>query len=234
MQTFETSSTSIRWTFFVGFKEFHKVLSVEIPKKTMARSPASRMPLPMLQAVSESEPAPWSVDTQRLLASLDEERSSFSWNAVRAELDGLPGGRGINIAYEALGRHVKHGHGDQTAIRWLGKKGGRRTLTYSELDALSARFANVLAALGVEPGDRVYSLAGRIPELYVAALGTLKHRAVFCPLFSAFGPEPIAERLNLGEARVLFTTERLYKRRIEDVRHRLPSCSSTSSSLRSR
>jgi len=153
----------------------------------------------------------------------DEERSSFSWNAVRAELDGLPGGRGINIAYEALGRHVKHGHGDQTAIRWLGKKGGRRTLTYSELDALSARFANVLAALGVEPGDRVYSLAGRIPELYVAALGTLKHRAVFCPLFSAFGPEPIAERLNLGEARVLFTTERLYKRRIEDIRHRLPS-----------
>jgi hypothetical protein len=45
----------------------------------------------------------------------------------------------------------------------------------------------------------VFALAGRIPELYVAALGTLKAGAVFCPLFSAFGPEPIRQRLELGE-----------------------------------
>ena len=69
----------------------------------------------------------------------------------------------------------------------------------------------------------MYSLAGRIPELYLCALGTLKHRAIFCPLFSAFGPEPIAERLQLGEARVLFTTERLYKRRIAAIRDRIPT-----------
>ncbi len=44
------------------------------------------------------------------------------------------------------------------------------------------------------------------PELYVAALGTLKNRSVFCPLFSAFGPEPIRARLTIGQARVLVTT----------------------------
>ena len=49
--------------------------------------------------------------------------------------------------------------------------------------------------LGVGPADRVFTLAGRIPELYVTALGTLKNRSVLCPLFSAFGPEPIRERL---------------------------------------
>ncbi len=157
------------------------------------------------------------------LVDYDEAYASFSWDAVRDELDGLPDGGGLNLAYEAVGRHVACGHGSQTAIIWLGKKGDRIALTYAELDALSNRFANVLATLGVEPGDRVYSLAGRIPELYACALGSLKHRAVFCPLFSAFGPEPIAQRLELGEARVLFTTARLYQRRVAAIRDRIPT-----------
>ena len=168
------------------------------------------------KGLQQNQPAPQ-------LSDYDQERASFSWEAARAELDGLPGGGGLNIAYEAIGRHVAKGYGDQTAIIWLGKKGGRLEITYAELDSLTNQFANVLAELGVEAGDRVYSLAGRIPELYACALGTLKHRAIFCPLFSAFGPEPIAERLNVGEARVLFTTERLYKRRITAIRDRIPT-----------
>lgn len=39
----------------------------------------------------------------------------------------------------------------------------------------------------------VFVLAGRIPELYLAILGALKARCVVCPLFSAFGPEPISQ-----------------------------------------
>ena len=157
------------------------------------------------------------------LSDYDRVRAAFSWNQARAELDGLPGGRGLNLAYEAVGRHVAHGHGAQKAMVWLGKKGERREISYAELDALSNRFANVLDRLGVKRGDRVYSLAGRIPELYIAALGTLKHQAMFCPLFSAFGPEPVAQRLQLGEAKLLITTERLYKRRIAALRGRIPT-----------
>lgn len=74
------------------------------------------------------------------------------------------------------------------AIRFFGKRGERRDLTYADLDRETARFANALGSLGVERGDRVFILAGRVPELYVAALGTLRFGAVFCPLFSAFGP----------------------------------------------
>jgi acetyl-CoA synthetase len=157
------------------------------------------------------------------LVDYEEALTSFSWEEARKELDGLPGGRGLNLAHEALGRHVARGHGGQRAIIWRGKKGERTEIRYAELDAQSNRFANVLQELGVGPGDRVYSLAGRVPELYACALGTLKHRAIFCPLFSAFGPEPIAQRLALGEARVLFTTERLYKRRVAEIRDRIPS-----------
>jgi acetyl-CoA synthetase len=69
----------------------------------------------------------------------------------------------------------------------------------------------------------VYVLAGRIPELYVAALGTLKSQGIFCPLFSAFGPEPIRARLAIGQARVLVTTEALYHRKVAALRGHLPS-----------
>jgi acetyl-CoA synthetase len=75
----------------------------------------------------------------------------------------------------------------------------------------------------VNKGDRVYVLAGRIPELYIARLGTLKHRSVFCPLFSAFGPEPIRSRLNIGRAKILVTTQSLYERKVKAIRSSVPS-----------
>jgi acetyl-CoA synthetase len=107
-------------------------------------------------------------------------------------------------------------------VRWLGKKGEVEDYSYAGLRDLSNRFANVLRSLGVGPGERVYTLAGRIPELYVAALGTLKNRSVFCPMFSAFGPEPIRVRMTSGQARVVVTTESLYRRKIAALRASLP------------
>jgi len=148
--------------------------------------------------------------------------AGFSWASARAALDGLPGGRGLNIAHEAVDRHVLHGRGERLALRWLGRKGEVADYSYRRLAELTGRFANVLRTLGVGPGERVYALAGRIPELYVAALGTLKNRSVFCPMFSAFGPEPIRVRMTTGQARVLVTTESLYRRKVAALRSSLP------------
>ncbi|HET9014082.1 MAG TPA: acetate--CoA ligase [Thermomicrobiaceae bacterium] len=156
------------------------------------------------------------------LADYARERDGFSWGAARAELDGLPGGAGLNIAHEAVDRHARGPRRDHLALRWLGRRGERRDFTYADLAALSSRFANVLAGLGVGRGERVFTLAGRIPELYVAALGTWKSRAVFCPLFSAFGPEPIRQRLTRGEGKVLVTTEALYRSKVAAIRDTLP------------
>jgi acetyl-CoA synthetase len=151
-----------------------------------------------------------------------EERTRFSWEAARRRLDGLPGGRGLNIAHEAVDRHANGPRRDRTAIRWRGRHGAVRELAYAALAAETSRFANALRALGVGKGDAVFALAGRIPELYVAALGTLKNASVFCPLFSAFGPEPIRQRLALGGARVLITTAALYERKVAGLRDALP------------
>ncbi|HWC76252.1 MAG TPA: acetate--CoA ligase [Blastocatellia bacterium] len=152
-----------------------------------------------------------------------ETRKSFSWSEARRELDGLPDGRGLNIAHEAVDRHANGPLRDHLAIRWLGRKGEIGDYTYGRLKALSSRFANVLRSLGIGKGDRVYVLSGRIPELYITALGTLKNGSVFCPLFSAFGPEPIKSRVTIGEARVLVTTPTLYNRKVKSIRGSLPS-----------
>ena len=147
----------------------------------------------------------------------------FSWEQARKQLSGLPGGRGINIAHEAVDRHVAAGRGEKVALRVLRKRGAPEDLSYATLQRRTSRFANALRALQVGPGDRVFSLLGRQPELYVAALGALKAKAVFCPLFSAFGPEPIVTRMDIGEARVLVTTEKLYDKKIKPIREKLTS-----------
>jgi acetyl-CoA synthetase len=152
------------------------------------------------------------------LLDYEAERASFSWNAARAALDGLPGGRGLNIAHEAVDRHAAGPRAGKLALRWLGRNGETRDISYAQLRELTNRFANVLAGLGLAAGDRVFLLAGRIPELYLALLGALKHRCVVTPMFSAFGPEPIATRMTIGAARVLVTTESLYRRKVAGIR----------------
>jgi acetyl-CoA synthetase len=156
------------------------------------------------------------------LPDYESFRRAFSWDAARAALDGLPGGRGLNMAHEAVDRHAAGARADQVAIRWLGLDGTRRDLTFGDLARESSRFANVLRGLGVAAGDRVYVLTGRIPELYFAALGAWKAKAVLCTLFAAFGPEPIRARMAIGEARVLVTTEALYRKKIAGIRAALP------------
>jgi acetyl-CoA synthetase len=154
------------------------------------------------------------------LVDYERETATFSWADARAMLEGLPGG-GLNIAHEALDRHVNAGRGHKLALRWIARDDRVRDFTYTELAAACNRFANVLRGHGVERGERVYSLLGRVPELYVAALGTLKAGCVFSPLFSAFGPEPIKARMTIGGARALVTSEAFYRRKVEPWRKEL-------------
>jgi len=149
-------------------------------------------------------------------------RAGFSWGDARAALDGLPGGRGLNIAHEAVDRHALGPRAGQVAIRWLPRDGATAVATYGQLAEQTSRFANGLRGLGVGPGERVFALLGRVPELYVTVLGTLKATSVFSPLFSAFGPEPVRQRLAKGDGRVLVTTASLYRKKVAPVRGELP------------
>lgn len=155
------------------------------------------------------------------LANYAATCAAFSWDAARAELAGLPGG-GLNIAHEAVERHAAGPLREKAAFRFLGAQ-AKRDVSFGALSRLSNRFANVLKSLGVAKGERLFLLCGRIPELYAAVLGSFKNGTVVSPLFSAFGPEPIATRINLGEGAVLVTTELLYERKVAKMRGELPT-----------
>lgn len=148
--------------------------------------------------------------------------STFTWKKAFNELDGLPEDKGLNMAHEAVDRHVLHGKADKIALRFIGKSSETHDFTFQNLKDLSNQFANVLKKLGIGKGDQVFALTNRIPELYITALGTLKNKSVFCPLFSAFGPEPIQSRLLIGTGKVLITTAELYRKKIVNIRNTLP------------
>ncbi|MCG6860251.1 MAG: acetate--CoA ligase [Chromatiaceae bacterium] len=156
------------------------------------------------------------------LAGYASAVKAFSWGTASRELDGLPSG-GLNIAHEAIDRHIGGPLRDHLALRFLTQEGAAHNFTYAQLHELTNRFANLLRRLGVAGGDRVATLLGPVPELFIAALGALKNRSVFCPLYAAFGPEPVRVRLNLSGARVLVTTEALYRRKIRPQLDALPS-----------
>lgn len=154
------------------------------------------------------------------LQNYEETRRVFSWAEIDAELKATI--EGLNIADIAVDRHTKSDRADHIALRFLRKNWDVQDFTYRDLALQTNQFANVLKTLGIAKGDRVFALTGRIPSLYIAALGTLKNGSVICPLFSAFGPEPIYQRMNRGDAKVLVTTTALYQQKVVALRDRLP------------
>ncbi len=154
------------------------------------------------------------------LADYDATRASFDWDEVEKEIDGLPGG-GLNLAYEAIDRHVAHGNGAKPAMLWEGKNGEREDYTYDDMRRETNKFANVLGALGVEKGTRVFTFMERVPEIYFTVFGTLKAGCVIGPLFSAFGPDPVRDRMEDSGAKVLVTQPELRKK-IAEILPQLP------------
>jgi len=163
------------------------------------------------------------VDQFRVRPNLDDYdriRASFHYPDVIKELDGLPGG-GLNIAYEAIDRHLKHGGADRLCWIWESKDGRTETYTYADAARLSNQFANVLAGLGIVKGDRVFCFMDRVPELYAAVFGTLKAGCVTGPLFSAFGPDAAGDRMRDAGAKVLVTTPE-QRHKVEAMKPTLP------------
>jgi acetyl-CoA synthetase len=148
------------------------------------------------------------------------ERATFSWESVHRELT-REGSADLNIARIAVDRHAEVDPG-KIALRLLDGDLGVSKISYGGLRGRTNRFANLLRTLAVPPQEVVASLLGRKAALYVTALGSLKNGNIFCPLFEAFGPEPLRQRLALARVRVLITTPVLYRRKVEPLMRGLP------------
>ena len=154
------------------------------------------------------------------LTDYDEFRKTFTWESIHQELDWLPGGY-LNKAHECIDRHANGPNASKVAMLWEGKNSEEETYTFADMKRETGKFASALRDLGVNRGDRVFFFMERVPELYIAVFGALKAGAVAGPLFSAFGPEPVKDRLLDSGAKVLVTTPEL-RRRIAGILPDLP------------
>ena len=138
-----------------------------------------------------------------------ERKKNFDWwSDAFNQMDWLPGG-GLNNAYEAIDRHVKNGFGDRVAMIWVGKNDEEEQYSFLDIKNKSDQFGSVIRGLGMERGDRVFIFMDRLPELYISALGILKAGGVIAPLFSAFGPDPVRDRMEDAGAKYLITSPEL-------------------------
>ena len=145
-----------------------------------------------------------------------ERKKNFDWwSDAFNQMDWLPGG-GLNNAYEAIDRHVKNGFGDRIAMIWVGKNEEEEQYSFLDIKNKSDQFGSVIRDLGMERGDRVFIFMDRLPELYISALGVLKAGGVIAPLFSAFGPDPVRDRMEDAGAKYLITSPEL-RNKLNDI-----------------
>ena len=103
----------------------------------------------------------------------------------------------MNSCFNAVDRHVLAGRGDQNAIIYDSPiTGHKSTLTYAELQQQTAKFAGMLAGLGVEKGDRVIIYMPMIPQAVVAMLGCARLGAIHSVVFGGFAAAELAKRID--------------------------------------
>ncbi|HEY5684634.1 MAG TPA: acetate--CoA ligase [Acidimicrobiia bacterium] len=112
----------------------------------------------------------------------------------------------LNLSYNCLDRHLASS-GDKVAYHWIGEPGDTRTITYQELYDEVCRFADGLASLGVEKGDRVAIYMGMVLELPIAMLACARIGAVHSVVFGGFSSDALADRILDANAHVVITQD---------------------------
>jgi acetyl-CoA synthetase len=121
------------------------------------------------------------------------------------------GGR-MNIVHNCLEKWIGTPTEVRPAVHWEGEEGTTRTLTYGELLAEVNRCANGLRQLGVRRGDRVALFMPMCPELMAAFFAVIKLGGMILPLFSGYGAEAVATRIDDAGAKVLVTADGFWRR----------------------
>jgi len=124
------------------------------------------------------------------LKTYDEVLAGFSWQRLWALFDGSEAR--MNLAHECIDRHRDKG----TAISVKFADGRCEHYSFAQLADQTGRFAHWLARRGVEKGDRVAVIVEPSLGFYVGMFGAMKRGAIAVPMFTLFGPEGLALRVN--------------------------------------
>ncbi|MFW5434415.1 acetate--CoA ligase [Paenibacillus apiarius] len=144
------------------------------------------------------------------MQSYENWADSFSWEDVEKQFTWYDTGK-VNMAHEAIDRHVANGRGDKVALHYIDAE-REESYTYDDMRRRTNQFANVLRKHGIQKGDRVFIFMPRTPELYFSFMGVLKVGAVVGPLFEAFMETAVKDRLEDSGAVAIVTTSTLLQR----------------------
>jgi acetyl-CoA synthetase len=124
-----------------------------------------------------------------------------------------PGGK-INIAHNVVDRHAapESERRNKVATIWEGEDGEVREVTFHELHRQSNKVANALEERGIEEGDTVGLYMPMVPEVVSILYGCFKVGAVAVPIFSGFGVEATATRIEDSDCSVLIMGDGFYRR----------------------
>ncbi len=145
--------------------------------------------------------------------------STFTWESAREEIAYFAGGK-VNAAYNAVDRHLHDGRRNKIALYSIDAKNELSKYTFQDIYEMSNKVGNALKSLGVKKGDRVFVFLPRVLELYVATIAIAKIGAIAGPLFSAFGPDALRDRLQDSGATVIITNPAL-KPKLDGIREQL-------------
>jgi len=127
-----------------------------------------------------------------------------------------------NIAHICTSKQCDMGRGNKVAMRWVPAHGECRDYCFSDLDAESNRFANVLVSLGLAQSDVLFTFLPKLPEQFFAVLGSLKMQLITGTLFANFGDDALLDRLGDAGAKVL-VTKKSFLKKIQRIRGELPA-----------
>ncbi len=105
----------------------------------------------------------------------------------------------------------------RTAIRYLG-----RSITYAALDEAVSRFANALATLGVQKGDRVALLLPNCPQMVIAYYGGLRAGAVLVPTSPLYVEPELVHQFADADAKIVVCLSALFPK-VQAIRASLPA-----------
>jgi len=126
-----------------------------------------------------------------------------------------------NIGHICTAQQCLAGLGGKVAMRWINKKMERTDFTFNQLDENTSRFANSLISLGLKEGEVLFTFLPKMPEQFIAFLGSLKLQLITGTLFSNFGEEALLDRLGDAKAKVV-VTKKSFLLKIERIRDQLP------------
>ena len=109
-----------------------------------------------------------------------------------------------NTCYNALDFHIDNGRGEQNALIYDSPVTGVvETYTYSQLRDRVAKFAGLLASVGVSKGDRILIYMPMIAEAAIAMLACARIGAIHSVVFGGFAANELAVRIDDAKPKVV-------------------------------